>query len=98
MGAVTRHFIAIDDICPDANQFFVLIQKTQSIAVMQGFIRQQLHLNGIAPLHLTDVFTHRFWGEWRTDIRLTAMDEIIGKATVERLLGVDFEIVGAMSQ
>ena len=98
MGTVARHLIAIDNIRSDAYQFFILIQKTQSIAVMQGFIGQQLHLDRVTPFHLTDVLAHRLGGERRSDVRLAAIDEIIGEASVEGLFGIHLEIIGAMPQ
>ena len=102
MGAVCRdgvHTVSTDvyHISPQAHQFVILIQKTQAVAIAQGFVGIDFHSEGIAPTDLTDVFAHRFRSKRRTYAFLSTIDEIVGEATVEGFLRVDIKCVVAMS-
>ena len=63
---------------------------------MQGLVGDNFHTERIAPVHLTDVFAHRFGGERRSDALLSAIDEKVRKTTVEGLLWVDLKCVIAV--
>ena len=97
VGTVAGNGVAVDDIGADADQLVVVVEETQAVAIVQGFVGGKLHPEGVAPLHLAEVLAHRLGGERRIDVGLAAMDKEIGEAAVERLLGVHLESIGAMA-
>ena len=86
--------------CPvDAKslQLALVVDEAQAVAIAEGFSPSHVERVTAQFLDLAHKLTHGFGRVGREDVGLTAMQEVGGEATVERLLQIGREGISAMA-
>jgi hypothetical protein len=89
--------VTLGTVHTEALQLPFLVDETESVTIGKG--RRTRHIERVTPylLDIPHILPHRLGGVRGKDIRLSAMEEIGGKPTVEGLIEIRCERVGTVS-